>query len=216
MQGKMNKGTNKAMIRNLVFDLGGVLLNIDFKRTYDAFDALDKNQAYHFNEHPEVLGLFMALETGEFTPEGFRSQFRLLTGYSGSDNDLDRAFNALLVGFPPERIARVQELALKYNTFILSNTNAIHCRHYNELLYDTMGIPDLDQLVKKAYYSHEMQARKPDPEIFLRMVSHSGMKPEESLFIDDREENIEAARKLGFEVMLVDEEHTILEVLADL
>ena len=204
------------MIKNLVFDLGGVLLNIDFKRTFNAFNDLGINNAYALNDHPEVLELFMALERGKYTPEEFRGLFRERTSYKGSDDDLDKAFNALLVDYAPDRIARVQELSVKYKTFILSNTNAIHCKHYNKMLNDDLGIRDLDQLVDKAYYSHELDSCKPDAEIYLRMVKDSGIDPRESLFIDDRQENLDAARKLGFKVMLVDEEHTMLEVLAEL
>ena len=152
------------MIKNLVFDLGGVLLNIDFKRTFDAFNHLGIDNAYSLNDHPEVLELFMALERGEYTPEEFRRLFREQTAYDGSDEDLDKAFNALIVDYAPDRIARVQELATKYNTYILSNTNAIHCKYYNQMLYNDLGIKDLDHLVDKAYYSHELNSRKPDPE----------------------------------------------------
>ena len=204
------------MIKNLVFDLGGVLLDIDFKRTFDGFNDLGMHKASELNDHPDVLGLFMALERGERSPENFRKRFRVLTGFGGCDNDLDTAFNALLVGFVPERVARVQELSKNFNTYILSNTNAIHCEHYNKMLFDTMVIKNLDHLVKKAYYSHDLGSRKPEKEIYLRMLEDSGIRAGESLFIDDRQENLDAARKVGFEVMLVDEENTILEAIKEL
>ena len=204
------------MIKNLVFDLGGVLLDIDFKRTFNAFNELGIQNAYELNDYPDVLGLFMALERGKHSPENFRKRFRVLTGFDGCDHDLDRAFNALLVGFVPERVARVQELSMKFNTFILSNTNAIHCKHYNKMLFDTWGMKDLDHLVKKAFYSHDLGSRKPDHEIYMRMIKDSGIRAEESLFIDDRQENLDAAKKIGFKVMLVDEENTILEALKNL
>ena len=204
------------MIRNLVFDLGGVLLDIDFKRTFDAFKALGINNAYNLNDHPEVFELFMAFERGEYSPGGFRDNFRALTGFSGSDEEIDGAFNALLLGFVPERIARVEGLGLKYRTYILSNTNAIHCLYYNRMLEDVFGFEGLGNLVSKAYYSHELGVRKPDPRAWTRMIDDSGIVPAETLFIDDREENIVAASKLGFQVVLVDERHTIIEALADL
>ncbi len=204
------------MIKNLIFDLGGVLLDIEFKRTVDAFSKLGIKNAYQLNDYPDVLDLFMALERGQHSPENFRKRFRVLSGFDGCDLDLDEAFNALLVGFVPERIERVQDLNLKYNTYILSNTNAIHCKYYNQLLYDTMGIKDLDHLVKKAYYSHDLKSRKPEKEIYLRMIADAGIKPAESLFIDDRQENLDAAKTLGLEIMLVNEKHTIMEALKDL
>ena len=204
------------MIKNLIFDLGGVLLDIEFKRTFDSFNKLGIHDAYNLNDYPDVLNLFMALERGEHSPENFRKRFRVLTGFDGCNNDLDEAFNALLVGFVPERVERVRELALKYKTFILSNTNAIHCDHYNQQLYDTVGIKNLDHLVEKAYYSHDLGSRKPEKNIYLRMLSDSGIKANESLFIDDRQENLDAARELGLKVMLVDDNHTIIEGLEEL
>ncbi len=204
------------MIKNLVFDLGGVLLDIEFKRTFDAFSKLGINNAYKLNDYPDVLNLFMELERGQHSPEIFRKRFRVLTGFDGCDHDLDDAFNALLIGFVPARVERVRELGIKYKTFILSNTNAIHCHHYNQQLYETMGIKNLDHLVDKAYYSHDLGSRKPEQEIYLRMLRDSGIKANESLFIDDRQENLDAARELGLEVMLVDEQHTIMEGLKEL
>lgn len=204
------------MIRNLVFDLGGVLLDINFKNTFDAFHELGIEAAYQLNDHPEVFELFMALERGTYTPEGFHKRFRILTGFNGCNHDLDRAFNALLTGFVPGSIERVSELNMRYKTYILSNTNAIHCKHYNQILNDTLGIKDLDHLVEKAYYSHDLGYRKPDREIFMKMIDDSGINPGESLFIDDREENIIAARKIGFQAIQVNREHGVLEALKTL
>jgi len=204
------------MIKNLVFDLGGVLLDIEFKRTFDAFNALGIRDAYKLNDYPDVLDLFVNFEKGLYTIEGFHKRFRVLTGFDGCKHDLDEAFNALLVGFVPERIARVQDLAVKYKTYILSNTNAIHCMHYNQMLYELTGIKNLDHLVDKAYYSHDLGSRKPDREIYLRMIEDAGILAEESLFIDDRQENLAAAKKIGFKVILVNEKHTFLEALEDL
>jgi putative hydrolase of the HAD superfamily len=204
------------MIKNLIFDLGGVLLDINFRNTYDAFSKLGVMNAADLHDHPELFDLFMALEKGIYTPEGFHKRFRVLTGFNGCNYDLDDAFNALLVGFRMERVERVRELGLKYRTYILSNTNAIHCEHYNWMIAQAMNIKNLDQLVDKAYYSHILGSRKPDPEIYLKMIEDSGVIPEESLFLDDREENIEAARKLGFQAILVDEKHNVIEALKDL
>ena len=204
------------MIRNIVFDLGGVLLDIDFKRTFDAFEALGIEYSHSYTEHPEILQLFINLEKGMYTEHGFHKRFRVLTGFEGCKHDLNDAINALLVDYWPDRIKRVQELSRTHNTYILSNTNEIHCNFYNQLLSDSLGIKSLDHLVKKAYYSHELKSRKPESEIYNRMIKDSGINPKESLFIDDRQENLDAAEKLGFKVMLVDDEYTIIEGLKNL
>jgi putative hydrolase of the HAD superfamily len=204
------------MLKNLIFDLGGVLLDIEFKRTYEAFRDLGINNAYDPSNNPDILELFMSLEKGMYSVEGFHKRFRVMTGFDGCNHDLDHALNAMIIGYKRERIERVQELSLKYNTYILSNTNAIHCEHYNWVLFKEFEIKNLNRIVKKAYYSHELGVRKPDPEIYEKMISDSGMKAKESLFFDDRQENLDTARDLGFEVMLVDERHTILEALEGL
>ena len=191
-------------------------MDIEFKRTYDAFRNMGIKTAYDPENNPEMLEFFMNLERGMFTPEGFHKRFRVLTGFDGCNHDLDHALNAMIVGYRPERIERVQELSLKYNTYILSNTNAIHCEHYNWILEKKVGIKNLDHLVKKAYYSHELGARKPDEKIYLRMIDDSGIEAKESIFIDDRQENLDVAKKLGFQVILVDEKHSIIEALNDL
>ncbi len=231
-------------IKNILFDLGGVLLNIDFKKTFDAFAALGIEDAHGLNDRPEVLELFMGLERGEFGKEAFLGRFRELVlvpagprfrgddnrfrgddrGFRGDDSRFrqdDRggddeqiidAFNALLLDFVPERIELVQKLRSKYRCFLLSNTNAIHAECYNKRLKENFGIENLDHLMERAFYSHDLGCRKPDPEIYLKALELAGIKAEETMFIDDSQENVDAALKLGIQGVRVDEEYTIVEV----
>lgn len=214
-------------IKNIIFDLGGVLLNIDFKKTFDAFAALGIEDAHKLNDRPEVLQLFIDMECGKVGREEFLEEFRRLVimplgpGLRRddkplvSDEEIISAFNALLLDFPSERIRLVQELGKKYRVFLLSNTNAIHAEYYNAKLKRAFGIENLDHLMEKAFYSHDLGCRKPDREIYLKALSSAGLVAEECLFIDDKPENVEAARELGIRAVQVDEGYTVLEVFKE-
>lgn len=211
-------------IKNIIFDLGGVLLNIDFKKTFDAFAALGIENAHKLNDRPEVLQLFIDLECGMYERGEFLEIFRKLVNLpSGprlrgdddggvSDGQIIAAFNALFLDFPSERIELVKELSKKYRIFLLSNTNAIHAEYYNGKLDKEFGIKNLDHLMEKAFYSHELGCRKPGKEIYLKTLSSAGLVAEECLFIDDNRENVVAAEGLGIRAVQVTEDYTILEV----
>ena len=222
--------TNLTGIKNIFFDLGGVLLNIDFKRTFDAFEALGIKDAHELNDRPEVLGLFMDLERGEIGKVRFLELFREMVllplgpGVRRDDgiNDDDRsavtdeqiilAFNALLLDFVPAHVELVRELRSEYRVFLLSNTNVIHAECYNARLKENFGIENLDHLMEKAFYSHDLGCRKPEREIYLRALELSGVKAEESLFIDDNQENVEAAEEVGMKSIAVNAEFTVLDI----
>lgn len=241
---------NLNRIKNIIFDLGGVLLNIDFKKTFDAFAALGIENAHAINDRPEVWQLFLDLECGKVEKEEFLRRFRGLLSVPPpappaskgggespslpkeglgwisrdgepkkglgwiSDEAIISAFNALLLDYPPERIRLVQELNKKYRVFLLSNTNAIHVEYYNEMLSREFGIKNLDQLMEKAFYSNELGCRKPDKEIYQKVLRLADIKAEETLFIDDNEENVRAAEELGIRSVKVDEEYTVMEVFS--
>lgn len=202
-------------IRNIVFDLGGVLMNIDFQRTFNAFEIIGFRGAEEWFKNPEVNQLCMDFETGVYCSIEMRRKFREITGFKCSDTEFDYAWNSLLIDFPPERIARVQELAKKYNTYLLSNTNPIHARYFNEELNRHYGIESLDHLLDKAWYSHNLGLRKPDVKIFQKVLKNSRLNPEETLFLDDFEINVRAAESVGMKAIQVDAEFTIIEALRD-
>jgi FMN phosphatase YigB (HAD superfamily) len=142
-----------------------------------------------------------------------RRKFREITGFKCSDREFDYAWNSLLIDFPPARIHRVQELARRYKTYLLSNTNPIHCKHFNGELNKHFGIESLDHLLDKAWYSHILGFRKPDEKIFKKMLKASRLNPEETLFLDDFEVNVRAAEAVGMKAIWITGENTIIEAL---
>ncbi|HBB91484.1 MAG: hypothetical protein A2X22_07675 [Bacteroidetes bacterium GWF2_49_14] len=200
-------------IKNIVFDLGGVLMNIDFRRTFNAFEIIGLRGAEEWFQREEVNRLCLDFEIGVYCPNELRRKFREITGFKCSDAEFDYAWNSLLIDFPPERIRRVQELAKKYKTYLLSNTNQIHSKHFNEELNKHFGIESLDHLLDKSWYSHNLGFRKPDEKIFVKMLKASRLNPEETLFLDDFEMNVRAAEAVGMRAIWITNGNTILEAL---
>lgn len=203
-------------IRNIIFDLGGVLMNIDFKQTFHAFEIIGFRGAEQAFQDPGVNRLCMDFETGVYCSIEMRRKFREITGFKCTDVQFDKAWNALLLDFPPEHIRRVEQLAKKYHTFLLSNTNPIHAKFFNSELNKHFGIESMDHLLDKAWYSFNLGLRKPDERIFHRVLKASRLNPAETLFIDDSEMNVRVAETVGIRSIQVTGEHTILEALADL
>ena len=127
-------------IKNIIFDLGGVILNIDYQLTIDAFKKLSLNNFDQFYSQFTQNDLLIAMEKGEITPQEFRIQLRKYISKPVSDIMIDNAWNAMLLDFPPERIILLQKLKNKYRTFLLSNTNSIHLEFYSNLLNQEFGL----------------------------------------------------------------------------
>ena len=200
-------------IKNILFDLGGVLMNIDFKRTFDAFEVIGFRGAGEAFQDPEINRLCMEFETGVYCSIEMRRKFREMTGFKCTDEQFDKAWNALLIDFPPERIRRVEEVAKKYKTYLLSNTNPIHARYFNAELNKHFGYESLDHLLDKAWYSHNLGLRKPDGRIFERVLKVSKLNASETLFLDDSLINVRAAESLGIQAKLITEEYGVIEAL---
>lgn len=194
-------------IKNLIFDFGNVIIDIDTKLSEIAFSKYGMNNFSELYTLASQNQLFDLLETGKINEKDFYSEFRKISGCTLNDKILEECWNALLIGFPAPRIEMLKRLKAegKYRTFILSNTNIIHYKAYTKTLADTYNVLTYDELVEHAYFSHEIGFRKPGREIFDYIAEHSHLKLEESLFIDDNPTNIDAAKLLGFNTILLND-----------
>lgn len=183
-------------IQHIIFDLGGVLLNIDYQRTEKAFANIgiaNFEQQYHqFFANP----LFSAWETGNATETDFITALQAQTGNTISKPQIIEAWNAMLLHWRTESIAALPKLAQHYRLFLLSNTNAIHHNAFQES-FTKQFESNLDALFEGAYYSHLIGQRKPHDAAFQYVLSKHTLAAEHTLFIDDSLPNIEAAAKLG-------------------
>ena len=184
-------------IKNIVFDWGGVITNLDFTIIGDAFKKLGLPDVVDYFSKSEDRFL-LDFEIGKISPEAFHNKVRSLTSGDVSDDEIDAAWNSLLRETPKERIETIQQLATKYRVFLLSNTNTIHANFYNKLLQEEHGVTH-HSLFEKVYYSHEMRLRKPGAEIFTEMLADAKIQAEETLFIDDMEPNIDSSASVGIQ-----------------
>lgn len=185
------------MIKNIIFDLGVVLLNIDFQKTMNAFKNLGIENIEEVFSGYSQSGFFDDFEKGNISPEEFRDEIRKLLKTQVSDETIDEAWNAMIFDFPADRINFVIGCRNNYRTFLLSNTNAIHFPVYNKQLQEKFMINDLSDLFEKAYYSYRLGLRKPAKEIFELLLKENSLVPGETLFIDDAPQHIATANSLG-------------------
>ena len=135
-----------SAIKNIIFDLGGVILNINFDYTFEAFGKLSGHDLPTMRQKFASLQVFEKYEAGEFDNAYMRDFLRKELNINVSDEEIDRAWNAMLLDFPPERIELVKKLSSKYRLFLLSNTNPIHIDYIDRLLKKEFNMPSLHPL----------------------------------------------------------------------
>jgi putative hydrolase of the HAD superfamily len=190
-------------IKNVIFDLGGVLLNVDYHKTADAFKALGAAQFDELYSQANANHLFEALETGEISEDEFYLQIYKYCKSGTHIDEIQSAWNAILLDFRKDSLDVLEKLKSKYNLFLLSNTNSIHLTAFNKSLLETTGNASLDQYFIKSYYSHIIRMRKPYIETYNWVLKDGKMKAEETLFIDDSINNINGAIAVGIQTHLL-------------
>ena len=184
-------------IRNIIFDLGGVIINLDNQRTDDAFIALGTRSLKEYFGHGHAAAFFKEYEVGGISDQEFVESIKKLTSITSPDEEIIRAWNALLLDFPPERIHLLKELRKTYRIFLFSNTNALHHAAVQQIYRDTFSDGGLDDHFEKTYYSHTMKMRKPDEASFQYILKENQLHGEETLFVDDALINVEGAERAG-------------------
>ncbi len=198
--------------KNIIFDLGGIFLNLNYQLTKDLFikygitDFDDLFTQHHAND------LFEDLEKGKITPAEFYDAFRKETKTELSNEEIKKAWNAMLVSFPKERIDWLKSIKERYNIYLFSNTNQIHYDRIMELYNRDLGTDDFNDLFIKPYYSHEMGLRKPYADSFLHILEEQQLDAAETLFIDDTIKNIEGANELGLQTIHLVAPKTLLDL----
>lgn len=192
-----------AMIKNIIFDFGGVLYNISFKNTFDAFEKLGfDNFEEMFSQHKANL-LFQNLETGKITPEAFYNKIKEIAPQPVTNEQIKDAWNAMLINFRMPSLDFLVSLKKEYNLLLLSNTNQIHYDHFSAQLQRQTPYHSLNDFFTKAYYSHVIGLRKPDTEVFEFILNDAVIKAEETLFVDDSFSNFPNAEILGMKTHLL-------------
>ncbi len=196
-------------IKNIIFDLGGVILDIDENVVYKELEkmGIEISELAHSKEFMEILSKF---DTGIYTAATFRKKTKQFIGQEKiTDQKFDSIWNAMLLDIPRERIEAIEKVKKHYKIFLMSNTNVIHYDLYVRDLQLRFGYNEFDELFNKSYFSFAEHLEKPDPRFFELILDHEHLLPEETLFIDDTAENIEAAKSLGINTYHISREELV-------
>lgn len=200
------------LTKNIIFDLGGIFMNLDFGLTEKAFIDLGITQFPSMFTQHHSNDLFELLETGQMSEWEFYEAFRRETGSSLTNEQIKTAWNALLLDFPPERLDWLGRIRDQYRIFLFSNTNRIHYDAFTEILARENNCTDFDGYFIKAYYSHELGLRKPYVASFQKILEEQGLNPAETLFIDDTAKNLVGAREAGMQTIHLVAPQTVLDL----
>jgi HAD superfamily hydrolase (TIGR01509 family) len=208
------KKVNLKDYRNIIFDFGGVVLNLDYQLTIEAFKKLGlPNFDANYTQLSQTA-LFDNFERGEISPEDFREGLNEVFGEPIADEELDHAWNAMLQDLPIERLHLLNRIREDKKIILLSNTNEIHVEAFESNLKLQHGQNDLSNYFETVYYSCRVGMRKPEARIFHHVLDSEGFSPSETLFIDDSPQHIEGARKVGLHTyhLRADKGETILDL----
>ncbi|PWL32428.1 MAG: haloacid dehalogenase [Fluviicola sp. XM-24bin1] len=203
----------KSEFENIIFDFGGVIINIDYEATINAFKDLGISDFDALYSQAAQSDLFDAIETGRISPQHFINGILQLLPAGVTPNQVVHAWNAMILDIPKERIEFLQQLSQTHDIYLLSNTNSIHIdKAMREWNNKTQA--DINDVFKKVYLSHEMGMRKPDVEIFRHVCQEQGLDPSKTLFIDDSIQHIHGAREAGLHAHHLLSNETIQSILS--
>lgn len=196
-------------IRHIIFDLGGVLLNIDYGLTEMAFIQLGVHNFSDIYSQLKQTSLFDDFEVGKITAQEFINELKLQTGINTPDEEVISAWNAMLLDLPLRRLQILEQLRRHYDLLLLSNTNEIHEQAFNKIIYHAHGVRHIGEFFDRTYLSHRIGMRKPDSEVFERILAENGLQKEHTLFIDDSPQHIKGAEGVGLHTIWLKQGMTI-------
>ena len=199
-------------VKNIIFDLGGVIYAIDYQKTIDAFVDLGIDDFENLYAKAGQSDLFDDLETGKISRTDFVERIQGLLSVKVSQEQVVSAWNAMLLKFMPDALSCVKGLKDDYRIFLLSNTNEMHIAEIKARV-GKEAFEEFSTLFEKLYLSHELGLRKPHAEVFEYILQEKSLKPEETLFIDDSIQHIEGAQSLGLKVHHLKDEERISQLL---
>lgn len=200
--------------KQIIFDLGGVILNLDEEKTVDAFAVVSHLSKTEIWNRFFVFDDYLKFERGLLTEATFRDSIRAQFKVEANDEQIDAALNAMLLDIPIARLKLLRKLRTSFRIFLLSNTNSIHLRCFNRKVWELTGEGAMDPYFDKSYYSHQIKLRKPDPSIFKLVLDEQRCKPEETLFLDDNQKNLDGAAAIGINTFHIKNPDQLFELFA--
>lgn len=203
-------------IKNIIFDLGGVIINLDINKTIAEFNKLSYMPFEAIYTQASQSDIFDKLDKGLISDADFFYEIRKQIRYEGPDQELLKAWNAMLLDVPERRLDVLVKMKQNYNTFLLSNTCEPHIAAFEHDLYLTHGVKNFNDYFDEVYYSCRIGMRKPDKEIFEFVLKQHDLKPEETVFIDDSIQHVKGAGECGISAFLLPKGEEIGEFLKGL
>ncbi len=199
-------------IENIIFDLGGVILDIDYNRTRKAFEDLGVTHFDEMYSQANANQLFQKLETGHISNDDFFNQLDKATDLGLSSQQMRTAWDAMLLDFRESSLNFLAEIKSKYNTYLFSNTNFIHMEAFHHIFQSKERVHPFNDYFDQAFYSCEIGLRKPELESYQWILNHLNIEAAKTLFIDDSIQNIEAAKEVGIQTIYFKEGMKIEEL----
>ena len=196
-------------ITTLIFDLGGVIVDLAPEQTLHEFARLARKPVEEIVRIYTRHAVFYAYETGKIDAREFRDSIRTLFELNASDQEIDRCWNAMLLGIPQEKLTMLTILKKQFTTIALSNTNSIHLAYINEIILKGNV---LDAYFHHTHYSHDVGMRKPEQEIYKYVLKKHALIPEQTFFLDDNVDNINAASAVGIKTLLIEHPDRVTEL----
>ena len=195
-------------VKAIIFDLGGVVLNLDYDLTINAFKELGGDNFDNLYSQAQQDKIFDKYEVGELSTDDFVSYLRSFLPKEVTVQQVVDAWNVMLLDLPLCRIELLKKLGKEYQLFLFSNTNELHFEFFSRTLKEAYGNEKvLEELFIQTYYSHLVNKRKPNSEAFMKVVNDHGLDAAQTLFIDDSIQHIEGAQKVGLQTIhLVDKD----------
>ena len=201
-------------IKNIIFDLGGVILNLNYQATIDAFEKLGVKNFENLYNQKKQTELFNNFEKGLISSKNFIYQLQQTTAIS--KKQIINAWNAMLLNLPKERLEFILSLKKNYRTFLLSNTNEIHIEYFENQLSKKNHLSLFSTCFDKIYYSCRIKDRKPNASCFKKVLSENNLSIKETLFIDDSIQHINTAKKMEINTYLMEQNKSIIDLFPDI
>jgi putative hydrolase of the HAD superfamily len=203
-------------IKSIIFDLGGVILKINYSKTVDEFKKIGVLNFKEFYSQKKQTLLFDDFEKGKIKPEEFISSLKDSENLKIKEIDFINAWNAMLLDIPIEKLQFINGLKKDYKIFLLSNTNEIHIKKFEKDLKKNNMLEQFYKCFDKIYYSSRMGKRKPEKNCFNQVLEENGLIAENTLFIDDSIQHIEGAEKAGIKTFHLEKNKSILDLVPDI
>ena len=195
-------------IKTIIFDLGGVIYDVDYHKTINAFKAIGIDRFEEVYAKAGQSDLFNDLEEGKISRAAFIEQIKTFSGHDMTSSQVVNAWNGMLLGFMPDALVCLKRLRSTYRLFLLSNTNEIHIQEIENRV-GAAFFSDFCALFEKVYLSHELGLRKPHPEVFTHILEEQDLIASETLFIDDSIQHVEGAINAGLHAHHLTDDQTI-------